>query len=775
MSTAAMTTPLEHASDLCRRGYAVVPVPYRKKGATIRGWPDLRISESELSHYFNGRPQNIGVLLGAPSGNRVDVDLDDELAVSLADSFLPPTDAVWGRPSKPRSHRVFAPTSQLAAESFFAVKQERIEGKRVRKIKMIVEIRSDRKLSMAPGSIHPSGEAVAWELAGQPAQVDPFTLRAAVLALANTVFERANLGEAQWTKSWGPKHPSPRHPSSRPIDLLRQRLAERGIRVNVSGTGLTCCCPSHDDQNPSLSIGEGEDGRVLLHCFAGCSPESIVAALGMRMSDLFPSSEAQRRSRKRGNPPSRVSVVSDSSEALRGPPTTDLANAERFAARCASRLRFCHGTGEWLMWDGKRWKADAEGIPIREAGFVARDILKEAARCADGHAREELAEWAIESESRARLEAMVALARSQPSLVVQVSQLDANPWLLNVANGTIDLRSGGIRPHDRADLITQIAPTVYDIDAECPLFTSFLNTIFAGNLELMGFVQRWHGHALTGDVSEQYLPIYFGVGANGKSVLIDTALEMMGDYAGLAPPYLLVESRGQREHPTEIADLLGRRLVIASETEEGATLKLQLVKRLTGDRTLKGRRMRQDYFEFARTHKLIMVTNNKPVVRENTEGVWRRLRLVPFDVVIPEPQRDPRLLDKLRAEHSGILSWAVQGCLDWQRLGLGAPPAVSQATAAYRRGENQVARFLEERCVVESPHESQMFTPWTELWTEYATWAAATGEHPLSPRDLMAALDRAGYPTAKRWRGGRNVTGRPGIGLLSRPSEEGCP
>lgn len=446
-------------------------------------------------------------------------------------------------------------------------------------------------------------------------------------------------------------------------------------------------------------------------------------------------------------------------------PCTDLGNAERFAHRFSDRLRYCHDTGKWLVWDGRRWREDNEGSAMRFAALTARGILSEAQTGEHNPDRGPLAKWAIESESRSRLEAMIALAKSRPELVVRVDALDADPWLLNVKNGTIDLRSGGIRPHDRADLITKLAPTTYDPDAECPRFLMFVDRIFARHADLIAFVQRWLGHCLTGDIREPLLPVFHGVGANGKSVLVETMLGIMGDYGGSAPPYLLTESK-QHEHPTEIADLRGRRFVPASETEEGSALKMQLVKRLTGDQTLKGRFMRQDYFEFPRTHKHVLVTNNKPRVREDSEAVWRRLRLVPFDVVIPEQERDRDLLRKLRNEWPGILSWLVQGCLDWQREGLREPAAVVAATTVYRQGENAVGRFLDEACVIETPPGPfTLFVPWASLWREYERWTGDTGEAQMTSRTLGAALDRLGYPTGSDRRGGQKVKGRPGIGL----------
>ncbi len=402
-------------------------------------------------------------------------------------------------------------------------------------------------------------------------------------------------------------------------------------------------------------------------------------------------------------------------------PMTDLGNAERLVANYGDDLRYSHATARWLVWDRKRWKEDDEGTPQRLAGMTARRILVEAAKCDHEETRAALAKWARTSESRHRIENMVLLARSRPQIVVRISELDADPWALNVFNGTVDLRTGELRPHRRQDLLTRMAGAEFDPAAPCPRFMAFLQQIFADDAAMIEYVRRLLGMCLTGDVREQILPIWYGVGANGKSVLIDLVKAIMGDFASNAPPNLLTQPRTQ-EHPTEIADLLGRRLVIASETEDAAAFKLQFVKRLTGDATLKGRYMRQDYFSFPRTHKLIVVTNNKPRVREDSEAVWRRLRLIPFDVVIPVHQRDPLLLSKLVAEGAGVLAWLVEGCLAWQRQGLGEPPAVADATNMYRAEEDNLGAFIEDRCVLDqsvSPEQSSLTVPWALLWKEY--------------------------------------------------------
>ena len=411
---------------------------------------------------------------------------------------------------------------------------------------------------------------------------------------------------------------------------------------------------------------------------------------------------------------------------------SDVGNAARLVIRHGDRIRYCHATGQWFIWDDRRWRPDGRGRIVKLCKDTALSILVEVQH-APADQRKALFDWAMYSQKRDRLTAMAALA--QPEVAVHPDDLDADPWAFNVLNGTIDLRTGELRPHRRDDLITKIAPVAFDPHAKAPRFERFLDEIFGGDRDLVRFVQRWHGHCLSGDVCEQYLPIYHGVGNNGKSVLLDTVCAVMGDYAGEAPPDL-VTVRKHPEHPTEIADLMGRRLVIASETERDAELRLQLIKRLTGNARLKARFMRQDYFEFARTHKMILVTNNRPAIKEDTEAAWRRLRLVPFEVVIPKSKRDPDLMRKLSGEFPGILTWLVHGCVDWLREGLTEPDAVVVATESYRGVANSLDAFLFEQCVI----ADGLTCATADLMAAYSEWCAQNRRIPIRGRTFAGAL-----------------------------------
>lgn len=440
---------------------------------------------------------------------------------------------------------------------------------------------------------------------------------------------------------------------------------------------------------------------------------------------------------------------------------SDTGNAARLVRLFGESLRYVPAWDKWLVYDGKRWAADERLQVRRFVRHAVAGIITEAQALGPGHERyKKLIEWGQRSADEPRMRRMLELAKDQ--LAITPAELDADPWLFNTLSGTIDLRTAELRPHDQADYITRLAPTEYSDTIDCPLWIATLDRIMAADAGLIQFLQRLLGMCLTGDISEQVLPVMHGVGANGKSLTVDTIAGLMGDYAAQAPPDLLMVRHGD-EHPTEIADLFGRRLIIASETEEGRKLRIQLVKKLTGDATLKGRYMRQDYFEFPRTHKTLLVTNNAPVVTEASNAIWRRLKLVPFDVVIPPEEQDRDLLAKLRGERPGILAWLLKGCVEWQLDGLRVPDRVTTATAEYRDEQDVLAPFIDERCLLS---EACRVTR-SDLWAEWQTWVEKTRDRSRLARNGFYDRVRMlpGVADDSFTSNGRTCRGFKGLGL----------
>jgi putative DNA primase/helicase len=339
-----------------------------------------------------------------------------------------------------------------------------------------------------------------------------------------------------------------------------------------------------------------------------------------------------------------------------------------------------------------------------------------------------LGRWAIKSQNCERISAMLKLAR--PSLSILPDQLDADPLLLNVANGTFDIRTGRLNVHRREDLITKICRARYRPDVPAPTFQAFMHRIFRSTPTLIEYVQRAIGYAATGDVSEQAIFFLYGRGANGKTTLMDAVAYALGDHAAKADPDLLMARDGSPGHPCNIADLMGTRLAICSETAEGRRFDESRLKDLAGETRLKARRMYGEFFEFPATHKIFIYSNHRPLVRGTDHGFWRRLRVIPFVERITDEEKDPGLPAKLQAEADGILAWIVAGAVAWHANGLGAPVEVNAATLDYRAEMDSIGTFISECCIEGRNLKSYA----ADLYSAYKAWAASAGEHELSQK-----------------------------------------
>lgn len=415
---------------------------------------------------------------------------------------------------------------------------------------------------------------------------------------------------------------------------------------------------------------------------------------------------------------------------------TEAENARYFGEAIQGSVRYNVDQGVYMHHDGPRFIADRLGQVVRMAKLIAKRTANLIVEPPGEFSSKDAIKHFVASNKSTGISAILKLGQTEPGIPANSSDFDADPMLFNCLNATINLRTGKPRSHSAADLITKLAPVKYDAGADCLLWKAFINRVMDGNPAMIAYLQRLCGLALTADASVQELWFFYGSGANGKSVFLDTLCGLMGDYAGQAAPSLLMARAGGSEHPTEVADLEGTRLAVASETEEGAMLKVQTVKRLTGDKQVKARKMRQDFYTFLRTWKLIIVTNNPPAIRETTNAIWRRVRIVPFTVTIPVAERDPHLLEKLEAERSGILNWCIAGCLDWQRNGMQTPNEVMLATEDYQRDQDVLSVFVEERCTVADDAKVRPM----ELFAEYVTWSKAIGDH--QPMDRTAFYAR---------------------------------
>lgn len=449
------------------------------------------------------------------------------------------------------------------------------------------------------------------------------------------------------------------------------------------------------------------------------------------------------------------------------PAFSDEALALGFAERHRHDLRFVAGWGKWLFWDGTRWQVD----DTLAAFDRARRICREAAvKCGTARIASNLA-------SAKTVAAVVSLARADRRLAATVDQWDVDPWLLNTPAGVIDLRTGERRANRKSDYITKMVAVAPG--GACPLWLKFLDRITGGDPELQDFLQRLVGYSLTGVTREHAMFFVHGRGGNGKSVFIEAIAGVMGDYHRTAPIETFTTSAVDR-HPTELAGLRGARLVTATETEEGRSWAESRIKTLTGGDKIAARFMRMDFFEFSPQFKLMIAGNHKPGLRSVDEAIRRRFYFVPFNVTISEAERDLQLGERIEAEFPGILAWAIEGCLAWQRLGLAPPAVVRNATAEYLKSEDLVAAWIDECC----DGDPNAWASSNDLFTSWRAFADRSGEQrnnmkwfreKLEARGIKhkrgAGTGRAGYQGLRISRGG--IKASP-AGATGTSDPDGC-
>jgi putative DNA primase/helicase len=422
---------------------------------------------------------------------------------------------------------------------------------------------------------------------------------------------------------------------------------------------------------------------------------------------------------------------------------TDLGNAECFVADHGEIVRYCQAKGKWLVWAGDRWHWDDTDHVVALAQKTVRKMLNEALQIDEYEKHRAHATHAIRSEARGRIDAMVYLAR--PLLSVRPKRLDSDRLLFNVSNGTLDLRTFELEPHAPSDLITKLSPVAYDPLATCPKWVGFLEDITGGNNELSEYLQRAVGYSMTGKTSEHALFMLYGAGCNGKTTFVEALRNVFGDYAKTADFSTFMQQKSSSGPRNDLAMLCGARLVTATESDDGNHLAESFVKQITGGDTVTARFLYGEHFEFDPQFKLWLSTNHKPTIRGTDDGIWRRIRLIPFTVRIPDDKIDRSLPEKLKAEAAGILAWAVEGLKEYSTRGLDEPNCIKNATAEYRQDEDAIGRFVESRCaLVDSAREGAR-----TLYSAFKTWASQNGESVIDEKQFAKAMAERGLESTR--------------------------
>lgn len=714
-----------------QKGWQPIPLNRGTKAPLNYDWTRAKFAtEQEVLAAFDGE-YNIGCLLGSNSGGFVDVDLDRPEAVLLAPNFLHDTGIKWGRVSKPMSHWGYRLVGEQARRvTYYDIPFDGSDPK------PLLEIRADGCQTMMPGSIHPEGETIQWYVFEMLADIvwSELTRTTQILAAATLLAKHWNefggrhflalqlagaLARSGWSEIQTDYFITHIAVAARDPEVKDRRLAVRDTYVNLEqGDNVTGW--------PTLRETCGEE-----------FVRRLITWLGFEQETRFP--------------------------------LNDMGNAQRFLKFFGNDNKFCPQLDKWLTWNGTHWNEAEKAMVLSRTIEVQKVILREALEESDPQRAQGIAKWALNTGQAPRLLSIATIAQGLPSFWVNANQVDRDPWKLCVQNGTIDLRTGGLeRPHNRADFITRVSNTYYEPGADAPRFYAFINRIMDNNKPLIRFLQKLLGYCLTGITDEQIFPIFYGTGANGKSTLLEIVRWTIGNYCANADPATFLQQNTDKIR-TDLARLRGARLITASEISQNRRLDTAIVKAVTGGDPITARHLFHEEFEYTPTYKVIMGTNYKPVIRGDDEGMWRRLRLVPFTIRIPDEEQDKQLKFKIRDhELPGVLSWLVDGCLAWQREGLGDPPEVVTATTHYREDSDVIRQFLNDAVSFEDPEAK---TTSRSLYSAYQSWCKSNGERYASMAVFRDKLEGFGH-VVKRAAGGWTWEG---LQLLIPVMEESDP
>ena len=673
-----MSKTKEAALEYEQRGWTIVGLRRGSKNPDSNTWTE-GTPASAL------RPDdNIGVLLGAPPSMLVDVDLDCKEALIGAPWLLPKTDCRFGRESRPESHWVYQSTQTI----------RRIQYKNPRTKELMLEIRGEGHQTMFPPSLHPSGERVQWASDGPPALCEDFEALGGPLAAACLI--------AQLWPDW-------RHSHHIFVLHLSGALLNADWPVHRIEEFVSTICRMAGDHEPEDRLGavrstakrkdEGETytGWPSLVEFLH-EEESTALKLWLQ--------------------------INTSHETWAN---TDEGNAQRLAYYFGKDIRFCPEHGAWYIWNGRFWGRDVSGRIVHLMREVLVKIQDEARQQPTAERRDSLMRWSLASASVARMYAAPKLASTLPSLLVPADQLDVNPYLLNVSNGTVNLETGGLQPHNPNDFITKIAPVRFDANAEHPLWDAYLDLV-QPDLDTRAYIQRACGYSISGSNIEQVFFILHGPKFNGKTTFLNTMRNLLGDYVSSADPSTFMRNHNQSIRSDQ-ARLQGSRLVLTSEGEESDKLAEAYIKRVTGGDAIVARALYSKEVEHIATYKIWMITNHLPRVNALDEALWRRLRLLPFPVIIPAEKQVKNYENILKEELPGILNWFIQGHKMWREEGLGAPSfKMTEAATAYQALSDSVGRFVIDECALSPTSEIGAGM----LYTLYKSWCDTNNERPLS-------------------------------------------
>lgn len=771
-------TLLDAALAWLHAGCSVIPVRTdgtKTPAVAWKAFQDQPASEAVVTEWFTSeRYDGIGIICGSVSGHLEMFEVEGRAVAGTLPAFR---DAMrdnghgdlWDRlnggflEQSPSGglhwlYRVDGEARRNLKLARRPASSEELEQDPADKVKVLLETRGEGGyVVVAPsaGRTHSSGGAWTF-LVGTPATIPTITVdeRDALHAIASMFDTMPAAEPIQPSVSFGGTSTG-----TRPGDDYNQRATWDEILTGwtkVKHFGGNCYGWVRPGKNPrdGISATTGRNDADNLYVFSSSTEFETEKAYSkfsaytlLEHNGDYSAAAKRLRADGYGTPPPeqpRPAAAVAASEQVHhdeDPPVqltysaTEDGNALRLIDAHGEQLRYCPQRGSWLRWNGHRWRWDQAGHVNELARSIARSLPCDD-KSSTVHRQKSLSSNGLTS--------MIRIARTDPRIVVNLGQLDGQPYELNTPSGVVDLRTGKLRDPDPSALHTRSTSVAPDFDATPGRWLAFLAETFAGDPAVTTYVQRLLGLSLIGEVLESVLPFGWGSGANGKSTLLNIAQQVAGigedGYATPAPAELLL-STAHRGHPTEIARLSGARLVVASELEDGEKFAEARIKLLTGKDNLTGRFMQQDFFVFRPTHTIWLLANDQPAVRAGGPAFWRRLRLLPFIHVVPPAQRITGLDDLLyNAEGPSILAWMIQGAVDYLRDGLAEPASVRIATEAYEHDQDTVARFVEERCELGNPNAQHMHVKVAEVRASYENWCRTEGETPVTAKALTLAL-----------------------------------
>lgn len=421
---------------------------------------------------------------------------------------------------------------------------------------------------------------------------------------------------------------------------------------------------------------------------------------------------------------------------------TDITNRDYFLKAFGDRIRYCNTLNKFLIWNGTCWEVDNMGRVEEDCVDFVHQMYRGLRFITDRNLQAAFEKHLLKSESYRRIIALLGLLKMSRDIKVSSDMLDRDNYIFNVEGTTLNLAEGkGMKPQP-SHLISKKSKFIYNREAKCPTWEMFLMQIFNNDMDLIHFVQKAMGYSLSGDVSEQCLFILWGTGANGKSTFLNVLQNLFGDYACSTGTETFMKKTSEQSN--DLARLKGARLVTTSEAEQGKPLSESLIKQITGEDAITARFLYGEFFSFTPTFKIFMATNHKPRIKGADNGIWRRIKMIPFTVTIPPERRDKKLSEKLMAENSGILNWLIKGYDMWKKEGLSEEPAaVRDANAEYRFDMDSVGTFVADCLEIDASMKWRLNN--TLLYNTYLKWCTKNNERANSQKWLSMRMQEKGF------------------------------